>query len=153
MILRLSAVIASVVNESQKINDFVGALLSTSPVSISSVTVAQAPNRTLYTEDDLTLTCAIQLNEAVDTGVVVTAVWLGPGTTELSTSGLITVSDVTGSRPTYQSTVHILSLEISDSGAYTCNATASPNGTPFATASEAMSNTTDVTVGKDLFTC
>ena len=39
--------------------------------------VAQAPDRTLYTEDDLTLTCTIQLDEAVDTGVVVTAVWLG----------------------------------------------------------------------------
>ena len=43
-----------------------------SSVSISSVTVDQAPARTLYTEDDLTLTCTIQLDEAVDTGVVVT---------------------------------------------------------------------------------
>ena len=139
---------------SPKNNDFVGTLLSTSPVSISSVMVAQAPDRTLYTEDDLTLTCTIELNEAVDTGVDVTVVWTGPpGTTELSTGGRITVSDVTGSRPTYQSTVNITSLEISDTSFYTCNATASPDGTPFSTASEATSNTTDVAVGKDPFTC
>ena len=139
---------------SPKNNDFGGTLLSTSPVSIWSVMVAQAPDRTLYTEDDLTLTCTIELDEAVDTEVDVTVEWTGPnGVTELSTSGRITVSDVTGSRPTYQSTVDILSLEMSDSGAYTCNATASPNGTPFVTASEATSNTTDVTVGKDPFMC
>ena len=89
---------------SSKNNDFGDTLLSTSPVSISSVMVAKAPDRTLYTEDDLTLTCTIELNEAVDTGVDVTVEWTGPnGVTELSTSGRITVSDVTGSRPTYQS--------------------------------------------------
>ena len=129
-------------------------LLSTSSVSISSVMVTQAPDRTLYTEDDFTLTCTIELNEAVDTGVDVTVVWTGPpGDTVLSTGGRITVSDVTGSRPTYQSRVDITSLEISDSGAYTCNATASPDGTTFVTASEATSNTTDVTIGKDPFMC
>ena len=65
----------------------------------------------------------------------------------------VPVSDVTGSRPSYQSTVDITSLEISDTGFYTCNATASPNGTPFVTASEPRSTTSQVTVGKDPFTC
>ena len=113
--------------------------------------VAQATDRTLYTEDDLTLTCTIQLDEAVDTGVDVTVLWLGPpGTTELSTGGRITVSDVTGSNTTFQSTVDISSLEISDSGAYTCTATASPDGTTFVTACQAGSaaTTTVQSVGK-----
>ena len=112
--------------------------------------VDQAPNRTLYTEDDLTLTCTVELDKAVDTGVDVTVEWTGPpGDTMLSPDGRITVSEVTGSRPTYQSIVNITSLEMSDSGPYTCTATASPDGTPFVTASEATSNTTQVTVGKD----
>ena len=143
MILRLSAVIASVVNESQKLMT----LLSISPVTISSVTVTQAPVRTLYTEDDLTLTCTIELDEAVDTGVVVTVVWIGP-------DGMLfgAVSSATSST-TYQSTVNITSLEISDTGFYACTATASPDGTTFVTASEPRSNTTNVVVGKDPFTC
>ena len=117
------------------------------------MTVTQAPDRTLYTEDDLTLTCTIQLNEAVDTGVDVTAVWLGPPdrTTMLSTGGRITVSDVTGSRPNYQSTVNITSLEMSDSGAYTCTVTASGNGTTFVTESQAGSHKTTVqSIGKGI---
>ena len=119
-------------------------LLSVSPVSISSVMIAQAPVRTLYTEDDLTLTCTIELDEAVDTGVVVTVEWTGP-------NGMLfgTVPSVASST-TYQSVVDITSLEMSDSGSYTCNAHASPNGTPFVTASEATSNTTEVTVGKKI---
>ena len=119
-------------------------LLSISPVSISSVMIAQAPNRTLYTEDDLTLTCTIELNEAVDTGVDVTVEWTRP-------NGMLSdaVPSVASST-TYQSVVDITSLEMSDTGPYTCNATASPDGTPFVTASEPTSNTTEVTVGKKL---
>ena len=105
--------------------------------------VDQAPVRTLYTEDDLTLTCTIELDEAVDTGVDVTVVWTGPNG---ALSGTV---PSTISNTTYQSIVDITSLEMSDSGVYTCNATASPNGTPFVIASEATSNTTQVAVGKD----
>ena len=105
--------------------------------------VTQAPDRILYTEVDLTLTCTIELDAAVDTGVVVTVEWIGPNGTLFGT-----VPSATSST-TYQSTVTITSLEMSDSGPYTCTATASPNGTPFVTASEATSNTTQVTVGKD----
>ena len=106
--------------------------------------IAQAPDRTLYTEDDLTLTCTIELDETVDTGVDVTVVWIGP-------NGMLfdTVPSAI-SNTTYQSVVDITSLEMSDTGPYTCNDTASPNGTPFATASEPTSNTTEATVGKKL---
>ena len=112
-------------------------------VSISSVMVAQSPVRTLYTEDDLTLTCTIQLDEAVDTGVDVTVEWIGPNRT---LSGTVPSAI---SNTTYQSIVNITSLEMSDTGPYTCTASASPDGTPFVTASEATSNTTQVAVGKD----
>ena len=113
-------------------------------VSISSVTVDQAPVRTLYTDDDLTLTCTIELDEAVDTGVDVTVEWIGPNRT-LSGTMPSAISNTT-----YQSIVNITSLEMSGAGAYTCYATASPDGTPFVTASEATSNTTEVAVGKKL---
>ena len=108
------------------------------------MTVDQAPDRTLYTEDDLTLTCTIELDEAVDTVVDVTVVWLGPNEALSDT-----VPSATSST-TYQSIANITSLEMSDSGPYTCNATASPDGTQFVTASEATSNTTEVTVGKKI---
>ena len=118
-------------------------------VSISSVMVARSLVRTLYTEDDLTLTCTIELDEAVDTEVVVTAVWLGLGNTLLSTGGRITVSDVTGSNTTYQSTVDITSLEMSDASAYTCTVSASGNGTTFVTEGSGSAATTTVqSVGK-----
>ena len=122
------------------------------PTPSVNVTV---PDGTLYAGTNVTLNCTIQLDGAIDTGVDVTIEWTGPpGGTMLSTTGdRITVSEVTGSRPSYQSTVDITSLEISDTGFYTCNATASPNGTPFVTASEPRSTTTEVTVGKDPFTC
>ena len=84
----------------------------------------------------------------MDTGVVVTAVWIGVGNAVLSTGGHITVSDVTGSRPVYQSTVDITSLEMSDSGAYTCTATASGNGTTFVTEGPGATTTTVQSVGK-----
>ena len=112
--------------------------------------IDQAPVWTLYTEDDLTLTCTIELDAAVDTGVVVTVMWIGPpGNMMLSTSGRITVSDVTGSDTTFQSTVDILSLEMSDADDYTCVATGIGNGTTFVTEGPAGSATTTVqSVGK-----
>ena len=107
--------------------------------------VAQAPDRTLYTEEDLTLTCTIELDETVDTGVDVTVEWTGPNGT---LSGTVPSAI---SNTTYQSIINITStsLEMSDTGPYTCTATASPDGTPFVTASEPTSNTTEVAVGKD----
>ena len=115
------------------------------------MTVAQVPVRTLYTEDDLTLTCTIQLDEAVDTGVDVTVEWSGPnGVTELSTGGCITVSDVASSNTTFQSTVTVTSLEISDTDDYTCIVTASGNETMFVTESQAagIATKTVQSVGK-----
>ena len=105
--------------------------------------VAQAPVRTLYTEDDLTLTCTIELNEAVDTEVVVTVVWIGPN------GALSGTAPSAGSSITYQSIFTVTSLEMSDSGAYTCAATATGNGTTFVTESQGGSATTTVQfVGK-----
>ena len=66
----------------------------------------------------------------------------------LSTDGRITVSEVTGSNTAFQSTVDITSLEMSDSGAYTCVAAASGNGTTFVTEGSGSATTTVQSVGK-----
>ncbi len=65
----------------------------------------------------------------------------------LSTDGRVTVSGVTGSGP-YQSTLTLSSLEEADAGVYTCTASASPDNSPFVTASNESSTTKQVTVGK-----
>ena len=72
--------------------------------------VTQAPVRTLYTEDDLTLTCTIELDETVDTGVDVTVEWIG---TNRTLSGTVPSAI---SNTTYQSIINITStsLEMSD---------------------------------------
>ena len=128
-------------------------------VSISvptpSVTVT-VPDGTLYAGTNVTLNCTIQLDGAIDTGVDVTLVWTGPpGDTVLSTTGEpITVSDVTGSRRSYQSTVTFTVLISNDDGAYTCEATVSPNPTSeFITMSGAGSDSGTVTVEGEILPC
>ena len=116
------------------------------PTPSVNVTV---PDGTLYAGTNVTLNCTIQLDGAIDTVVDVTVLWTGPpGGTVLSTTGeRITVSDVTGSRPSYQSTVNITPLISNDNGAYTCEATVSPNPTSeFITMSGAGSDSGTVTV-------
>ncbi len=90
-----------------------------SPVPPPSVAVTADPDRTLYANEVVTLTCDITLDPA-DTEVTVTASWTGPG-------GPITagVSDMTDAAP-YQSTLTLSSLTTSDSGLYTCTASVDP---------------------------
>ena len=79
--------------------------------------------------DSVTLTCTIvPVDEpAVDTAVMVTAVWTGP-------EGPLTGTDPTMvSAGTYESTLTLTTL--SNAGAYTCTANVSPDGTSFVTAS------------------
>ncbi len=103
------------------------------------VTVSADPDRSLYTGEDVTLTCDIALDPAVDSEVAVTASWTGPGGT--ITAG---VSDITGSGP-YQSTLTLSSLKTSDSGDYSCNASASSTD-PFVMASAQSSDTQTITI-------
>ena len=120
------------------------------PTPSVNVTV---PDGTLYAGTNVTLNCTIQLDGAIDTGVDVTVLWTGPPV--LSTTGeRITVPDVTGSRPTYQSTVTFTPLISNDDGAYTCNATVSPNPTSeFITVSGAGSDSGTVTVEGEVLPC
>ena len=112
------------------------------------------PDGTLYASTNITLNCTIQLDGAIDTRVDVTVVWTGPpGTT--ATDGRITVSDVTGSNTTYQSTVTFTPLISNDNGTYTCEATVSPNPTSeVITMSGAGSDSGTITVsGMILYCC
>ncbi len=118
------------------------------PVAIDSVEITSAPDRTLYTDESVTLTCGVTLSPSVNTAVDVSIAWMGTQGEMLSTDGRVTVSGVTGSGP-YQSTLTLSSLEETDTGVYTCTASASPdNSTSFVTASDESSTTVQVTVGK-----
>ncbi len=119
----------------------------TPPVAIDSVEITSVPDRTLYNGEDVTLTCDITLDPAVDTGVAVTVSWTGPG-------GSITagVSDIRGSGP-YQSTLTLSSLTTSDSGDYTCTATVDPEPlSTFQLPSEVATDVHVATVGKSFQT-
>ncbi len=104
--------------------------------------ITSVPDRTLYAGENVTLTCDITLDPAVDSEVAVTASWTGPG-------GPITagVSDITGTGP-YQSTLTLSSLTTYDSENYTCTASVSPDPpSPFLLASEVATDTHMATVG------
>ena len=66
--------------------------------------MAQYPTNTLYTSDELTITCVTTVNQAVDVPVQVTHQWVGPGGV-VSTSSHVNVSDVTSSGHEYSSTL------------------------------------------------
>ena len=105
------------------------------------VTVSRSPD-TVYTGDNITLTCTIVVDPAVNTAVMVTAVWSRLEQT-------VTASDLTMvSNRTYKSTLTLTSLETTDSGDYTCTATVSPDGTPFVTASNKGAHSVTVTIGR-----
>ncbi len=79
------------------------------------MSVSAAPDRTLYTGEDVTLTCDITLDPAVDINLPVTASWTGPDGT------LRAGRDMTDAVP-YHSTLTLSSLTTSDAGDYTCSA-------------------------------
>ena len=123
-----------------------GLFLLPPPVPSPSVTLSRDPESgTLRHGDNLTLTCTIQLDGAIDTGVDVTVVWTGP-------PGNISPDNPTptmDSDTVYESTVAFSSLNTSDSGAYTCTATVSPvPSSEFITESEGGIDTLNIIVGK-----
>ncbi len=117
-------------------------MVMVSPVPPPSVAVTADTNRTLYAGEDVTLTCDITLDPAVDSEVAVTASWTGP-------DGPITagVSDISGSGLAYQSTLTLSSLTTSDSGDYTCTASVDP-ATPLVVGSGGGTGSHTITVGK-----
>ena len=93
--------------------------LHTVPAPTVIVIVTDGP---LYTGTDLTLTCNITLDLAVDFEVTVTVVWSRPGGT-LPSDDRVIVSETMGSGPSYQSTLIFTPLTSNDTGDYTCEVT------------------------------
>ena len=110
----------------------------------TAVTVTASPDGTIFTGSSLTLTCSIELSEAVNIAVTVNTVWSGPpGTQFTPTTSVATRMTAT----TYTSTATISSVETSDSGEYTCTATVSSTSNSFVLASGGATGSTSVTVG------
>ena len=105
-------------------------------VTTPMVTLSHSPE-TVYTSDNITLNCTIELDPAVNTAVMVTAMWTGP-------DGLITGSDFT--MMLYESTL-TLNLDTAGSALYGCNATVTPIGTPFVMSNNGMDSET-ITIRK-----
>ena len=92
------------------------------------VSITRDPLGTLYAGTTLTFTCTIELDEQVDTGVMVTADWTGPDGSMLNNARIsITAASLTGPLM-YESRVMFdpLSDGPEDGGTYTCMATVSP---------------------------
>ena len=96
----------------------------------------------------LTLTCSIQLNPAVDTSVMVTRMWSGPGSQGVSNSSHVTVSNILKrSAFLYETIIQFVPLNTTDHGNYVCEATVIPDPqSQFVNRSTAGSDTYTVTV-------
>ena len=114
----------------------------------TALTVTASPGDPFIVEGHpLTLTCSIELSEAVNIAVTVNTVWSGPpGTQFTTTTSFATRMTAT----TYTSTATISSVETSDSGEYNCTATVSSTS-PFVIKSHnGVSELYSVTVGMNL---
>ena len=99
-------------------------------LTVPQPTVNITLNRTgdLYAGTPLTLTCSIQLNPAVDTTVMVTRMWRGPGSQTISNSSHVTVLNlVERGAFLYETTIQFVPLSTTDSGNYECEATVTPD--------------------------
>ena len=94
------------------------------------------------------MTCDVEVDEAVDSGVSVSTSWRGPSG-GLASNSRVTISKVNVSDSEhYQSEVMISSLQSSDSGNYTCGATISPEPSAFIQESDNASDVIHLSVGK-----
>ena len=119
------------------------------PVATPVVTITQDPTGTLSVGGNVTLECLIRLDNTVDTSVILTVVWSTSDAVVITNTSRYTVSPVTGSFPTYNATLYLSSLMMSDSGSYTCNATASPDSSLlFIVPSKVQSELLSITIGK-----
>ena len=78
-----------------------------------------------YAGTNFNLTCAIELNPAVDTPVVINSTWYGPLGIPAGTR--VIASEPTGTGAKYQTILMFCPLNTSDSGSYTCETTVSPS--------------------------
>ena len=119
-----------------------------SPVPPPVLTISGFPRNTSFFQGlDLTFTCSITLDEAVDTPVTVQGSWRRNGT-ELADGDdneRIIVSSPPMDAPPYQTTVRFNLLSVSDAGMYECTATVTPQNTLFITGTNS-SNSLSITV-------
>ena len=119
------------------------------PVATPHVNVTRDPTGTLYVGGNVTLKCLIRLDSTVDTNVTVAVVWSASDGVAIDNTSCYTVSPVTGSFPTYNATLPLSDLMMSDSSSYTCNATVSADPpSSFIVPSEVQSELLSVTIGK-----
>ena len=109
----------------------------------TAVTVTASLDGPILSGSLLTLTCSIELIEAVNIAVTVNTVWSGPPGTQFTTTTSVATRMTATS---YTSTATISSVETSDSGEYTCTATVSSTS-PFLTDSENLLGSTNIVVG------
>ena len=122
-------------------------ILCTFTVTSGSTTVTRSPSDTVYTYDEMSLTCVTTVSETVGIPVQVTHQWVGPGGV-VSTNSLVIVSSVTSSGRDYSSTVVFSSLRSSHSGTYTCSSTVSAEeASVFIVASEVQTASTSFDTG------
>ena len=97
---------------------------------------------------EVTFTCSITLDAAVDTSVTVQGIWNRNGTELVNgiDDGRITVSYAQLAMPPYQTTVTFSPLNnITDNGTYECIATVTPQDTTIVTGTTS-SNSRNITV-------
>ena len=118
--------------------------------TVPQPTVSITPNHTgvLYAGTPLTLTCSIHLNPAVDTTVMVTRMWRGPGSQVVSNSSHVTVSNLVERFAfLYETTIEFVPLSTSNGGDYECEAIAFPgSGLEFVVNSTTGSNAHSLTI-------
>ena len=82
---------------------------------------------------DITFTCSIALDSAVNTPVTVQGTWNRNGTNLTDVGNRITVMSIPMSMPPYTTTVRLNPLRISDAGTYTCVVTVTPENDTYVT--------------------
>ena len=93
--------------------------------------ITGSPRNTSFFQGlDLTFTCSITLDEAVDSPVAVQGTWNRNGT-ELMDGDEIIIINPLMSTPPYQTTLRFNLLIISDAGTYQCGVTVTPQDTTF----------------------
>ena len=108
--------------------------------------VSNDPVSPIHPGSDVTLTCTVELDPAVDIPVIVNAVLTGP-------DGFMTTNTaqpVMGSTTTYTSTVVVSSFGRDQSGVYTC--TAAVSSTSSLISSSMQTTSARVTTGKAIHT-
>ena len=120
------------------------------PVPVPLVEIFPPGVTSAYAGSQLTLTCSILLDSTlfpVLGDLVVTSVWSDPGGGMLSSDGRVTVSPASqqGITTTFASTVMFNTLQTSDAGTYTCEATVAPQGSTAGTVTNGVGSATEAT--------